>query len=103
VRSAKRFGRMHAFGPHRFRHCIGTTGPIADPAAPGVSAALLGISGRVHEQHYDRGRRAAAGQAYHRALEEDREEARAVLRRLAARRALEQDPGEEPRSEEEPS
>ena len=81
--SAKRFGPENAFGVHRFRHSIGTTAPLMAPDTPGIGAALLGISGRVHEQHYDRGLRAAAGAAYLTGLDQDREEARAYLRRLA--------------------
>ncbi|MBL6082413.1 tyrosine-type recombinase/integrase [Belnapia sp. T18] len=81
--STKRFGAENAFGVHRFRHCIGTTAPLMAPNAPGIGAALLGISGRVHEKHYDRGKRAAAGETYLVGLDEDRAEARAYLRRLA--------------------
>lgn len=81
--SAKRFGAENAFGVHRFRHSIGTTAPLMVPDTPGIGAAVLGISGRVHEIHYDRGLRAAAGTAYLAGLDEDREEARAYLRRLA--------------------
>jgi hypothetical protein len=35
--------------------------PLLAPGNPGIGAAVLGISGRVHAQHYDRGVRAAAG------------------------------------------
>ena len=42
--SAKRFGPANAFGPHRFRHCLATTAPLALPAAP----ALGGSPGRVN-------------------------------------------------------
>ncbi|WP_052215190.1 tyrosine-type recombinase/integrase [Belnapia sp. F-4-1] len=81
--SAKQFGAENAFGAHRFRHCIGTTAPIMKPDAPGIGAAVLSISGRVHETHYDLGQRAAAGGTYLTGLDEDRAEARAYLRRLA--------------------
>lgn len=81
--SAKRFGAENAFGVHRFRHCIGTTAPLMAPDTPGIGAALLGISGRVHEQHYDRGKRAEAGRTYLTGLDEDRAEARAYLQSLA--------------------
>ena len=47
TRSRKAFGT--AFGPHRFRHAMGTTAPITDPAHPGVAAAILGISERMVE------------------------------------------------------
>ena len=42
------------FGTHRFRHALGTTAPMMDPGNPGVAAAILGISGAVHEAHYIR-------------------------------------------------
>ena len=84
--SAKRFGAEHAFGPHRFRHCIGTTAPLMAPDRPGIGAAVLGISGRVHAKHYDRGLRAQAAGGYLAGLDEDRKEARDLLRRLAASR-----------------
>ena len=83
--SAKRFGAEHAFGVHRFRHCIGTTAPLMAPDTPGIGAALLGIGGRVHEKHYDRGQRAAAGAGYLAGLDADLEEARAYLRSMEGR------------------
>lgn len=49
-RTRKRFGQ--GFGPHRFRHAIATTAVLRDPAHPGLAAGLLGISGRVVEEHY---------------------------------------------------
>lgn len=48
----RRFGQ--AFGPHRFRHAIGTTAPMRDPAHPGLAAGVLGISAATVELHYDR-------------------------------------------------
>ena len=48
----RRFGR--AFGPHRFRHAIGTTAPMRDPTHPGLAAGMLGISAAMVELHYDR-------------------------------------------------
>ena len=39
---------------HRFRYALGTTVPLADPAHPGVAASILGISGHMVEQHYNR-------------------------------------------------
>jgi integrase len=51
-RTRARFGT--GFGPHRFRHAIGTTAPMRDPDHPGVGAELLGISREVLEQHYNR-------------------------------------------------
>lgn len=51
-RTRQRFGQ--AFGPHRFRHAIGTTAALRDPGHPGLAAGVLGISDGVLEQHYNR-------------------------------------------------
>jgi site-specific recombinase XerD len=50
--SKRRFG--FSFGPHRFRHALGTSAPLTDPAHPGVAAAILGISPKMVEAHYNR-------------------------------------------------
>ena len=50
--SKPRFGV--AFGPHRFRHAIGTTAPLRDPTNPGLAAGVLGVSKTMVEQHYNR-------------------------------------------------
>jgi hypothetical protein len=62
----RRFGQ--AFGPHRFRHAIGTTAPMRDPAHPGVAAGLLGISADVLEQHYNRAAQSQAATAFDQAF-----------------------------------
>jgi hypothetical protein len=82
--SAKRFGTESVFGPHHFRHCIGTTGPAEDPTAPGVSAAVLGITAGVHRLHYDRGRRATAAGRFHAGLSQMRRETASLAKRLFA-------------------
>ena len=69
------------FGPHRFRHALGTSAPLADPAHPGVAAAVLGISGRMVEQHYNRASQADVAAQFGATLEE----ARAKHRILASR------------------
>lgn len=69
------------FGPHRFRHALGTSAPLADPAHPGVGAAILGITGRMVEQHYNRASRAAVADTFQQSLSK----ARAASRSLAAR------------------
>jgi integrase len=51
-RTKARFGV--SFGPHRFRHAIATTVPLKAPEAPGLAAALLGISRETVQEHYDR-------------------------------------------------
>jgi site-specific recombinase XerC len=86
--SEKRFGKEGTFGPHRFRHAIGTTGPIEDPAAAPASGALLGITGRVHEMHYNRGRRAAAAKRFHEGLARLRRETGGLAERLFAERQI---------------
>jgi hypothetical protein len=50
--SEKRFGT--AFGPHRFRYALVTSSLLDDPAHPGLAAGLLGITGEMVEEHYDR-------------------------------------------------
>jgi site-specific recombinase XerD len=76
----KQFGGG-GFGPHRFRHAIGTLGPIEDPEAPGASAAILGISARVHRLHYDRGARGATGPRFNATLRQSRDETAVLARR----------------------
>ena len=70
-----------AFGPHRFRHALGTTAPLADPAHPGVAAAILGISGRMVEDHYNRANQAAVAHRFHASLLEDRARLQSLARR----------------------
>lgn len=79
-RSAERFGKEGEFGPHRFRHAIGTTAPSVDPAAPGVASALLGVGAAVHREHYDRGERTLAACRFHAALERERREGETFAR-----------------------
>jgi hypothetical protein len=79
------------FGPHRFRHAIGTCGPIEDPEAPGVSASILGITARVHRLHYDRGQRAAAAGRFEETLRRSRRETEALARHHFERRRVESD------------
>ena len=70
-----------SFGPHRFRHALGTTAPLADPAHPGVAAAILGISGHMVEQHYNRANQADVAIKFHGNLSKTRTERRSVARR----------------------
>lgn len=82
--SKQRFGA--AFGPHRFRHGIGTTGPLKDPEYPGVAAAILGISGRMVEKHYNRADKAKAATRFHASLREDRKRSRSLAHRAFSKR-----------------
>jgi integrase len=50
--SGERFGE--SFGPHRFRHAIATTATLRDPDHPGLAVGVLGISGHVLDEHYNR-------------------------------------------------
>lgn len=68
------------FGPHRFRHALGTTAPLADPAHPRVAAAILGITGRMVEQHYNCARQADVANTFHRSLAQARAETALVAR-----------------------
>jgi integrase len=66
--SKRRFGK--SFGPHRFRHAIGTTAPLRDPRHPGLAAGLLGISAEVLEQHYNRSGQCQAGACFAKLVEQ---------------------------------
>ncbi len=75
----KTFGK--AFGPHRFRHAMGTTAPVVDPAHPGVAAAILGISGRMVEKHYNLARQEDVARKFHASLRKNRTATQSVARR----------------------
>ena len=79
TRSKKTFGT--AFGPHRFRHAMGTTAPVADPAHPGVAAAILGISGRMVEEHYNLASQTDVASKFHASLRKNRAATQSVARR----------------------
>lgn len=70
-----------AFGPHRFRHAMGTTAPITDPAHPGVAAAILGISGAMVEKHYNLASQADVASIFHASLRKNRAATQSVARR----------------------
>ena len=57
-------------GPHRFRHAIATTATLRDPANPGLAAGVLGISGQVLEEHYNRAGQSQAAAMFYKAMEE---------------------------------
>ena len=78
-RSEQRFGK--AFGPHRFRHAVGTTAPLLDPAHPGVAAAFLGISEHMVERHYNRASQADVASKLHATLRKQRASLHALARR----------------------
>ncbi|HEY4040586.1 MAG TPA: tyrosine-type recombinase/integrase [Rhodopila sp.] len=84
-RSKRRFGRP--FGPHRFRHAIGTCGPLRDPEYPGVAAAILGIAGATVEVYYNRADRATAARRFLASLQEDRKRTRSLARRAFSKQA----------------
>ena len=69
------------FGPHRFRHALGTTAPLVDPAHPGVAAAILGISGHMVEQHYNRATQANVAQKFLQSLGKTRADRNSVASR----------------------
>jgi hypothetical protein len=89
--SEKEFGAKEAFGPHRFRHCIGTLAPIEDPDAPSTAGSMLGITAAVHRDHYDRSRRASAAQRFHQGLEAERQQTQGLAERLFAERKRSED------------
>jgi site-specific recombinase XerD len=78
-KSKETFG--HGFGPHRFRHALGTSAPLKDPAHPGVAAAVLGISGPMVEQHYNRATQADVAEKFGTSLGKSRAEHRGLAGR----------------------
>ena len=70
-----------SFGSHRFRHDIGTTAPLTDSAHPGVAASILGISGRMVEEHYNRASQADVAQKFQASLRAQRAQLEALARR----------------------
>jgi site-specific recombinase XerD len=66
----RRFGQ--AFGPHRFRHAIGTTTALHVPSHPGLAAGLLGISPEILEQHYNRSSQCQAGARFAKLIQQRR-------------------------------
>ena len=70
-----------AFGRHRFRHAMGTTAPITDPAHPGVAAAILGISEAMVEKHYNLASQADVASIFHASLRKNRAATQSVARR----------------------
>jgi hypothetical protein len=81
-RSEKRFGREGRFGPHRFRHCLGTVGPMEDPDAAISPSAILGNTPAVHRQHYDRGQRSASAGRFYAGLRAERQRTEGLARRI---------------------
>ncbi|MBV9747496.1 MAG: hypothetical protein JO157_01660, partial [Acetobacteraceae bacterium] len=77
--SQQRFGT--AFGPHRFRHALGSSMALSDPESPGVAAAVLGISEGVLRQHYDRAGDGAAVAAFHAELAAERDRTEGIAMR----------------------
>jgi len=71
-RSAKEFGPDRAFGVHRFRYGIVTVATIADPDDPSLGSKVLGITGRIAREHYDRGTGMAAKVRHQAAVLEER-------------------------------
>lgn len=68
--SQARFGVV--FGPHRFRHSLATTAAYADPANPGLAAAVLAISEPVVEAHYNQARQDLAARRFQENLRRER-------------------------------
>lgn len=80
VRAKKRFGVE--FGPHRFRHALGTTASAVDPANPGTAAAVLAVGAGMVEKHYNRAENHVAAAGFHDALKAERTELGLIARRL---------------------
>jgi len=80
ARAKRRFG--HEFGPHRFRHALGTTMPAADPTSPGLAATILAVGAGMVEAHYNRAGNHVAAAGLHDALEAERDALAALAERL---------------------
>jgi hypothetical protein len=74
-RAEARFGK--GFGPHRSRHAYATSAIDADPANPGVAAAVLAIGGTMVERRCNLGNAAVAGRLLADAPREERALSRA--------------------------
>ena len=61
-----------AFGPHRFRHAVGTSAPTEDPTHPGVAAAVLAVGAGMVEKHYNRAENHVAAGGLHGAVDLER-------------------------------
>jgi hypothetical protein len=61
-RAKKEFGVE--FGPHRFRHAMGTAAPIIDPGNP-AAATVLAIGSATVERYYNRAADHVAANGYH--------------------------------------
>jgi hypothetical protein len=81
--SEKKFGK--AFGPHRFRHALGTSQAIEDPANPAAGAVILGISPAMVEKHYNVGGQVEAAQAFIASVDDARSESADIARRVFER------------------
>lgn len=77
--SQQRFG--FAFGPHRFRHALGSTAPTRHPTHPGVAAAILGIDRKTLQDHYNVAGETEAATAYLDGLRRDRQRTQSLARR----------------------
>jgi len=89
--SSAEFGVAH--GPHRFRHSIGTTAPIADPTRPALAAAMLGASQAVVEAHYNLGDQQLAAARFHEVLRRERENTAGLASRLLEGKGPSASPG----------
>ncbi len=60
---------------------MGTTAPLQDPTNPGAAAAILGISGRIVQEHYNRAGQAETAARFHVGIREDRKRTESLARR----------------------
>jgi hypothetical protein len=69
--SRREFGE--AFGPHSFRYSLGTKGPLMFPDNPGLVAAILGITSKTHQDHYNIAETSVAVAKFHEAIDKERQ------------------------------
>jgi site-specific recombinase XerC len=76
----------HAYGTHWFRHCFGTSAPLAAPHLRGAPAAVLGNSPAVAEKDYNQTNLTIVAEMYHEVLDLEYQEALQYINKIPDRR-----------------
>jgi hypothetical protein len=80
----REFGQ--AYGTHWFRHCFGTSAPLAAPHLRGASAAILGNSPAVAEKDYNQTNLTIVAESHHEVLEQEEQEALQYINKIPKNR-----------------
>jgi hypothetical protein len=75
-----------AFGPQRFRHCIGTIAPISNPKHPAVAASVLGNSTATVQKSYNLGDEQEAARQFQASLGKERRRLAGLAQRIFGRK-----------------